>query len=230
MKAPAQTPKKRSWLRFSLRSFLIALTAICVLGGWKLERVRRQREAVKWVRNQDGVVLYDYGSFAVQTNPKGPYDFSEPNGATQWFCNYVGEDFVFDVRMIWLYDKKPFDISPIMPLTAVESLDLNATPVVDLSPLSKLTALQNLILDFTPVVDLSPLSNLSELKTLDLRGCPVTDISPLANLIHLRHLELRGTRVTDLSPIADLPNVSVTVSEGTYVIPNALKGRVHIVD
>ena len=38
------TPKRR-FLRFSLRTLLIFMLVVCVAVGWKLERVRQQREA-----------------------------------------------------------------------------------------------------------------------------------------------------------------------------------------
>ncbi len=38
---------RRSWLQFGLRSFLVLLTAFAVWLGWKAERARNHREAVK---------------------------------------------------------------------------------------------------------------------------------------------------------------------------------------
>jgi hypothetical protein len=61
--------KGRRFLQFSLRTFLILLTVGCIWLGWKVERARRQREAVKAIEAIGGVVQYDWqgdiGSWAV---------------------------------------------------------------------------------------------------------------------------------------------------------------------
>ena len=56
------------------------------------------------------------------------------------------------------------DLSPLARLTALQSLDLNATPVSDLSPLARLTALQSIDIGGSRVRDVSPLDHIPGLK------------------------------------------------------------------
>ncbi len=50
----------RRWLQFSLRTFLIVLTVGCLWLGSKVERARKQREAVEAIEAVGGVVQYDW--------------------------------------------------------------------------------------------------------------------------------------------------------------------------
>lgn len=53
----------RRFLRFRLRAFLIAITSLSLLFGvlgWKVEKVRRQREAVQWIMSVGGSVNYSF--------------------------------------------------------------------------------------------------------------------------------------------------------------------------
>ena len=52
-----QPKPKRRWLRFSLRTFLIVVTILCVWFGFAY-RVERQREAVRWVKENGGTAYY----------------------------------------------------------------------------------------------------------------------------------------------------------------------------
>ena len=71
---------RKSWFRFSLRTFLIVVTLLSVVIGWKLERVRRQREAVKWITAQHRFVVYDYGQFG-RISPSDPNGYPVASGA-----------------------------------------------------------------------------------------------------------------------------------------------------
>ncbi|MFT5303139.1 MAG: hypothetical protein ACI814_003958, partial [Mariniblastus sp.] len=55
----SRNPKRR-WLRFSLRSFLIAATLVGVIGGSYAYRAERQKRAVQWLNSTDGHFQYDY--------------------------------------------------------------------------------------------------------------------------------------------------------------------------
>ncbi|MCH7725193.1 MAG: hypothetical protein IH991_01740 [Planctomycetes bacterium] len=57
---PANPKRKRRWLRYSLRTFLLLLTVFAVWLGLLVHRVNKQKEAVQWVRDMGGVVRYDF--------------------------------------------------------------------------------------------------------------------------------------------------------------------------
>ena len=57
---PSEPPKKRRWLRYSLRSSFIVLTIGCLLLGYWVYRAERQKAVVKWVEQNGGWVWYDF--------------------------------------------------------------------------------------------------------------------------------------------------------------------------
>ncbi len=56
----SKKPPRRRWLRFSLRTFFIALTILCVWLSVVTTSARRQREAAEWVKEHQGDVIYDW--------------------------------------------------------------------------------------------------------------------------------------------------------------------------
>ena len=59
--------RKRRWFRFSLRTFLLVVTVLCIWLGIKVNEARRQKEAVDAILKAGGMVHYDY-----QTLPNIP--------------------------------------------------------------------------------------------------------------------------------------------------------------
>jgi hypothetical protein len=79
---------KRHFLRFTLRTLLLLMLIVCVALEWKVERVRKQREAVTWVQKSGGGVNYDY-----QRDDNGqPIPDAEPPGP-KWLIKTLGIDF-----------------------------------------------------------------------------------------------------------------------------------------
>ena len=60
--------RTRRWLQYSLRSFLVVLTAFAIWLGVAVNRAREQREAVKAIEALGGTVTYDFQVTGV------PYD------------------------------------------------------------------------------------------------------------------------------------------------------------
>lgn len=59
--ARSNDPVKRRFLQFSLRGLLVALTGLCLLGGWTIERARRRGEAIDKIVSMGGDIWYpDY--------------------------------------------------------------------------------------------------------------------------------------------------------------------------
>ena len=197
---------ERRFLRFSLRTFLLCVLVISVLFGWKVQRARKQREAVSWIQQSGGTVGYDYEIIRpLRTGPSYSKVARNPNAsppATKWLRELVGIDFVDDVVMVFLgHGSKVTDVTPLAGLKKLERLDLYQSPVSDLSPLAGLT---NLIY-------------------LDLRGTQVREVTPLAGLT-LIQLDLRRTQVSQEdykmfhkivikgSPVVSSTNVNVPSS------------------
>ena len=70
-------PRLNRWLRISLRTMLVVLTVLCVVLGWKVRQVERQKEAVasvrKWVEKLAGL------RFDANGHNIGPYDYDSSN-------------------------------------------------------------------------------------------------------------------------------------------------------
>jgi hypothetical protein len=74
---PATTRPARRWLRFSLRSLLILMTAMAVWLGFTMKRLRDQEQAVARIQELGGTVTYHYqldenGNWISDAQPPGP--------------------------------------------------------------------------------------------------------------------------------------------------------------
>lgn len=206
---------KRRWLRFSLRSLLLAMLGLCVLLGWKVEKTKRQREAVAWVRKMEGEVQYS-AAYALSNSR-----FRMPQHPPTWLEKRFGVDFFDTIALVefvesdeWSGPNRLTNISKLAALTDLRELTLVGTKVVDLSPVSRMTDMKVLNLKATDgwgwdrnkethsaLADVSPLRKMTQLEYLYLRDTSVADLTPLRNMTHLRGLDLGGTLVTDLGPL-----------------------------
>ncbi len=142
---------KRRFLRFTLRSLLLLMLVVCVALGWKVERARKQRDAVNWIQELGGSVSYDY---EIDNNDR-TIPNAEPPGP-KWLMKQLGIDFFDDVVRV--------DLS-------------EATQVSDVTALSGLTNLKGLGLSDTPVSSVTALSGLTSLEELSLEGMPLELLS-----------------------------------------------------
>ena len=183
-------------LRYSLRTFVVVLTVFCVWLGLLVYRVNKQRDAVQWVKDQGGLVVYDF-EWEIG---KGAIDDPEPPGP-DWLGDLIGIDYFADVVFVDFNSTEVRDLGPLRDLTQLVQLDLIDTPVSDLQPLRELIQLQRLRLSGTRVFNVAPLCDLTALDVLDLTGTPVTTIAPLRELSELKGLWLAGTQVSNLQPL-----------------------------
>ncbi len=197
--ATANKPKRR-FLRFSLRALLVFMLVVCVTLGWKVEKARKQREAVAWVQECGEHVFYDYELDDARKRVPNP----QPPGP-KWLRELLGIDFFDDVVAV-AFDQVS-DVTPLAGLTSLESLMLVGTQVSDVSPLAGLTSLKLLYLSDAHVTDITPLAGLTSLEQLYLANTQVSDVTPLAGLTSLEQLALTGTQVKDVTPLAGLKNL-----------------------
>lgn len=76
------------------------------------------------------------------------------------------------------------DLTPLVGLTKLTTLQIARAQIRDLTPLSQITSLETLMLYRTNVEDVSPINNLSSLTTVDLALNPITDFTKVADLIN----------------------------------------------
>ncbi len=209
------TPKRRHFLRFSLRAMLVMLTVFCVWLGVQVNRANKQKAAVRWLEENGGRVRYDW-QFDRDDQRNGN---TEPPGPI-WLRQQIGDEYFQSVRFVRLNEGEAHDLSPLANLTELRTLTVHNNPGrfnsllwlglsdLDLSPVSNLSELKVLRLSRAPVHDLSPVASLTKLIVLDLDSTQVSDISPLARLNKLELLYLSGTQVSDLSPLRNLVNLT----------------------
>ena len=134
--------KPKRWLRFSLRSFLIAVTLFGVVVGPYIYRAEKQRAAVKWVRANGGTVWYD-------TQIYGFGGYSEP--VPKPLHGILEIDYYSSVVSVNLNATHVNELKPLSCFKMLSELDLTGTQVTDLKPLKNLTNLKLLMLDSNQV-------------------------------------------------------------------------------
>jgi len=207
---------KRRWLRFSLRSFVIVLTIMCVWIGWYVYRVQQQREAVRWVEENGGKVYYDHEASIFPSTYGFLFHDSQPPVTPKWLLNVLDVNYFSSVVHVHIGDGSQItDLTPLADLTSLEWLRLSDTQVSDLKPLAGLKNLQALDLERTQASDLTPLAGLKNLEVLMLGDTPVSDLTPLSGLTNLAYLDLSDTQVSDPISLAGLTNL------GTLVLGNS---------
>ena len=100
----------RRWFQYSLRSFLVLLTALAVWLGIVVNRAREQREAVKAIEALGGIVHYDWqkdpgyrGSYAQTLQP---ITWGGNGIPRNWVDQIAGDDLLHDVDGVVLRASK----------------------------------------------------------------------------------------------------------------------------
>src|SRR6478752_1724301 len=106
------TRMKRRWFRFSLRTLLLIITALCVWLGMQVNAARRQKEVVDAIVKAGGRVGYDYEvtpSFILSTSatqrrllahsmaPKYDINPNATPSSPAWLRDRIGADYFHNV-------------------------------------------------------------------------------------------------------------------------------------
>lgn len=135
-------------LRFRLRT-LFVLGTLAVIGVWlsvKWQDVRIQREGAKWVQEQKGHLIYEFGLL----RPDGSYASDEQSG---WLRDWLGIDFFSNVHGVILDNQEITDLKPLTKLKELRSLAImtDILPGTSLDPIVELKHLEELRLDYTHI-------------------------------------------------------------------------------
>lgn len=82
----AQAHRRKRWARFSLRSFLVAVTLIAVGLGWFFSSVENERRAAEAIRAAGGTIVYDWQIRPPDAAP----DFEPQPPGPEWLRNRLG--------------------------------------------------------------------------------------------------------------------------------------------
>jgi Leucine-rich repeat (LRR) protein len=191
-----QAPTKSRWYQFSLRTLLLAMSALCLGPGsyvaYEQGKARKPQQAVAAIENLGGYVFYDE-SVPVRSGLKRLILGDDT------FGNVSGVDFnplKNENRQITDRDLRLLRSFPRLNHLVIK----NCKQVSDegLSELSRLPNLQYLYLNDTPITDagLAHLAALKNLKELSLTDTKVTSagLAQLSGLTNLSFLYLYSKR------------------------------------
>jgi hypothetical protein len=203
-------------LRFGLGTLLIAIAALSVVLGIITHRARLQREAVRVLQRAEADLLYD----------DGQWDSHTPSVWKSCVADWLGRDFVYDVKIVNLYDQRgPAVLNAVGSLSRLRQLSiphssLRAEDTLFLRNLPELTWLD---LSYNADLGGACFANMvaDRLQRLEMNATSVDDddLPGLLRFRHLRVLSLDGTHVTDrgLMYLMDLPELKHLFLEGTAV-------------
>jgi hypothetical protein len=180
----------RRFVQFGLRTFLIAVTVLCIWLGWQTYRAEQQRRAVALIRAFGGGVHYDFESLE----------------GDEWTLarlsrRFLGPDLWNNVEGVNLVMYATVHISSDGDklLRPLEEIDPSSCVKV-LEHLPSLSRLKRLQLGILPIddSDLAWLAKLARLEHLTLYMPGLTDagLVHLESLQNLRFLEMDYTSVT----------------------------------
>ena len=251
MTTPSPKRRPRRFLQFSLRSLLVFVLLASIGMSWlgvKLERARRQREAVEAVVKAGGWVYYDY-------------EFHDDDVGEEfvpkWARELFGDDFFFDVVGVGMFfqDFGDDEATCLKELTGLEGGHFGFSQITDagLENIEKLADLKGLSLEIRGITDagLKHLEGMTNLFGLELNDTKITDaglehveglatlewlhlrdtqvgddgLEHLKGLNNLRHLTLTETRITDagLEHLIGLRGLTLLDLSGTQVTPEGVK-------
>jgi hypothetical protein len=155
-----RTPKRPRWLRFSLRTFVLAITGLCIWLGVLAARAHRQHAAVNAIRAAGGTVVFDYENEGSML--PGP----------AWLRQLIGDDFFCSPTNATLVGENITDDlieKHLSALSQLQILRIGSTKLTDksLAHVAKLSALLELELN-CPQITVAGLEQLAPLKFLVL--------------------------------------------------------------
>jgi hypothetical protein len=204
--------RRPKWLRFSLRTLLVAMTVLCVWLGFKVNAARRQKEAVAMIRKAHGGVFFDY-------------EMVEMPGEADHLIPAIGVSFLSKIMAKTFPPVNP-DPSPSGPVwlrkllgdeyfrevyqVSVNGPQYDYINETEFAQLSSLTEVRNLFLTNIKIAigphlerplrdsDLAVLQNMRKLQDLIIESAGVSDegLPYLKRLTKLTRLDLRRTGIT----------------------------------
>ena len=197
----AQKPRRRRWLRFSLRGFIVFITVLGILLGIHQHRVRTQRDAVAKLAELGVMVLYEYE--ITGSDSRWPPD---------WLVTLLGKDNCLSV--IWA-TIDPDEIDDKTP----DNLKLAVDQLVRLPRLRVLNIGRLYSRKRGPkFTEWRQLARLVQVESLHISGgFDVDSIAELAAMPRLKHLFFGSVYFSDeeieaLARIKSLESLTVSVS------------------
>ncbi len=121
-------PKPRRWFQFRLRTLLVVILVLSLPLSWlavRMERARRQREAVEAIERLGGNAVYDWQRRGVRQKP-----------ASSWLRRPLGDDFFDEVAFVKIdhVQVRDTELKCLEELRDLPCLHLVDTPTTNAGP------------------------------------------------------------------------------------------------
>jgi hypothetical protein len=228
-----EPPKlKRRWFQFSLRTLLIFTLVVAIACAWlgsKIEKKRKEREAVEAILKAGGIVVYDYQKPSMISG-RTFKPVEEPYGP-EFLRNFLGENFFSEVYAVQHSNTTLPDeeLEFLERFPHMEDLNLSGCQmsVAGAARLGRLAAIRSLCLGGASPINFDQIKELKLLETLSLSGANVSDadLVGIKQLSQLKTLFLSQTNVTDncLEELKGLTNLQTLLLNNTSVTADGLK-------
>jgi hypothetical protein len=191
----------RQWLRFSLRTFLVFVTLVCIWAAWYVNGARRQKAAAEAVRQYGGWVYYD---FEFDDDPQRPTRVTDESPWPSWLVETFGIDMFHNV----------VEVNLVYSEYSGKREETRNTSDEIVPQLEGFPALRRLYLRSTQVTDetmphIARLRNLEVFFVWDAEQLSDQGVEHLADLDRLWSIHISSSRIGDgsLRVFAQLPRV-----------------------
>lgn len=173
--------------RFSLCTFLLLITILCVFLGIKVRQIHFQRQATAWVLHHGGTIVYEHQvmdsshTSRRELGPPGP----------KWLRAVIGDEYFVTPSGVQFLRDPVGDLSQLRNLPTLRTLAIYGGEVDDVTPLAELQKLEVLGLRCRSNCDLSPLKNLKKLKMLVVCGASYEQVEGLKQDMPDCEIEIR---------------------------------------
>jgi hypothetical protein len=223
----------RKWLRFSLRTLLLLVTALCVWLGIQVNAARRQRDAVAAWSRAGGAVYYD-DQIVVDPRLEIGYTFSRNPKGRAWPSTALGIDYFSVVQVAGVRESTiPESLWPqLADLPGLIAIQLRGAKTLpndsgtprrandsDMAFIKDLVELKCVVLSDTDVgaPTLQLIADQTRIRYLLLQNVRIdeTALKQIAKMTTLEHLSLSNTPITDaglayLAPLVNLKFLDLT--------------------
>ncbi len=197
----AVPPRRRRRFRLTLRAMMLMVLILAVPLGWKVNKARRQSEAVKAVLRAGGTVAYDYeyGEDGRSKRVKEPPRW-------RWLISRLGVDVFHRVHRVAIKGGKPIEMTIFEDLPDLRMIEVENTRLLfpdgpSSGQIAPLPWLKKLRLDHTGITysEMLRLASWSSLESVNLSEGVMSDegLQVLRSLRRLKTITLNCEKATD---------------------------------
>lgn len=220
---------KSRWFRFSLRTLLLLIAALCVWLGIQVNAAQRQKRAVDALQQGGVGIFFDYYWEIDANDPEISILKHNPvQPGPAWLRKLIGDEYFREVVGVSLNNQCSItesEFSQVAKLPKINSVALHEAKITsngtgitrpvkdsDFVVLENLNQLRDLYLTGADVEDIglaALLKSARSLKNLTIIDSPINDagMGQIGKLTELKHLTLQNIRITD-SGLSHLRNLS----------------------